>query len=266
LVARRLSGTLAAVVEELELDQPTVVTMSELRDIAMRAGLRTAPNVIAARLREQGWLLPTDRRGVWEFAPGAHAGPVGHQDPLMPLRAALAGGSNVAAALALGSAAWALGSADRVPARLDVAVPVGCRVSSSLNRATAVTTFTSHIGYTTAKGVPCHRPETVLVHLAATPSVPRSWASALEWLPAMAAEADPARFAAEVEQRPRAVAVRAGYLLSGLRPDLADPLRPLAGDLFRFGSRSGEPLRHDRSWRVVDYLLPSHPATWVIDE
>ena len=261
-MARTLSPTLAVVVEELELDQPTVVTAELLRAIAQRHQLGTEPKVIAARLRRAGWLLPTGRRGVWEFAPGAHAGPIGHGDPTLPLRAALAAEPGLAAALALGTAAWARGYADRVPSTLDVAVPVGTRVRAALARAMAVSTFTTSVGYTTVKGVPCHRPESVLVHLASSPTAPRSWASALEWLPDLAAEMTTEVFAAELSDRPRSVSVRAGYLLSGLRPDLATPLKDLAGEVVRFGSRT-EPLRrHVGSWRVLDYLLPSDPTTW----
>jgi len=252
---------MAAVVEDLELDQPTVVTADLLRDIATRHELGTSPKVIAARLRQAGWLLPTGRRGVWEFAPGSHAGPIGHGDPTLPLRVALAA-PTLPAALALGSAAWAHGCADRVPSTLDVAVPVGTRVRAPLARAVSVSTFSTSVGYVTAKGVPCHRPESVLVHLSASPTAPRSWTSVLEWLPDLAAEADAGLFAAELGGRARAVAVRAGYLLSGLRPDLAAPLERLAGEVVRIGPRS-EPLRrHVASWRVLDYLLPSDPATW----
>jgi hypothetical protein len=261
-VPRTLSATLAAVVEDLELDQPTVVTTALLREIADRRGLRSEPFLIAARLRKAGWLLPTGRRGVWEFAPGAHAGPIGHGDPTLPLRVALAASPDLPAALALATAAWALGFADRRPATLDVAVPVGTRVPPSLQRSAAVVSFTTNVGYTGAKGVPCHRPESVLVHLAASPTAPRSWPATLEWLPDLAAAAAADTFAAELHARPRAVAVRAGYLLSGLRPDLADPLVSMVGDPVRFGPRGERPVRHVASWRVLDSLLPSDPTTW----
>lgn len=259
---RTLSPTLAAIVEELELDQPTILTAADLRGIAEQRGLRTAPNVIAARLRDAGWLLPTPQRGVWEFAPGAHAGPIGHGEPTLPLRAALAADPTLSAALALATAAWALGFADRRPATLDVAMPVGAPVPSSLRRSTAVTSFTTYVGYTTAKNVPCHRPESVIAHLAASPAAPRSWTSTLEWLPDLTAEVAGEVLAAELQGRPRAVAVRAGYLLSGLRPDLTAPLAALVGDPVRFGPRRDAPARYVASWRVMDSLLPSDPTTW----
>ena len=85
-MARSLSPTLASVVEDLELDQTVVVTAELLREIVARHQLGTSPKVVAARLRQAGWLLPTGRRGVREFAPGAHAGPIGHGDPLCRCR------------------------------------------------------------------------------------------------------------------------------------------------------------------------------------
>jgi AbiEi antitoxin C-terminal domain len=261
-MARTLSPSLAAVVEELEVEQPTVVTADALRAIVTRHRLGTSPKVIAARLRQAGWLLPTERRGVWEFAPGAHAGPIGHGDPTLPLQVALAAHPHLSAALALGTAAWALGCADRVPSTLDVAVPVGTRLRDALTRRMAITTFTTSIGPVRAKGVPCHRPESVLVHLAADPTAPRSWTSVLEWLPDLAAEATCEVFAAELSDRPRSISIRAGYLLSGLRPDLAAPLKTLVGEAVRFGPRSQPLRRHVGSWRILDYLLPSDPTTW----
>jgi hypothetical protein len=255
-----LSPTSAAVVEQLELDQPAVVTLDMLRSIAAGLGLGTDPKVIAARLRARGWLLPTGQRGVYEFAPGAHAGPYGQADPVLPLTVALAADPRLDAALALGTAAWALGAAQRVPSRIDVAVPEGARTPSALARTASVTTFTTHVGYVTAKGVACHRPESVLVHLGVDPSAPRSWSSVLEWLPELAADADPAVLARELAGRTRAARVRMGYLVSGLRPDLAEPLRGEVGDPVRFGPRPGAVRRYSSRWRVLDSVLPVDPT------
>ena len=262
MAGRPLSPTLAAVVEELELDQPVVVTADDLSGIVARHGLGTPVKVIAARLRGAGWLLPTPQRGVWEFAPGAHAGAIGHGDPTLPLRSALAAAPGLPAGLALGTAAWALGFADRVPGRLDVAVPAGVRVPAGLRKETSVTTYATKTGYIARKQVPCHRPEAVLAHLATTPSAPRSWGAVLEWLPDLAAELDHDVLTAELDGRPRAVRVRAGYLLSGLRPDLAAPLAKEASTVVRFGPRTGELRRHAATWQVMDYLLPTDPRTW----
>src|SRR5664279_5081040 len=96
--ARTLGPALAQVVEELELDQPVVVTLNDLAEILRRSHVRSRPVEVARRLRDRGWLLETAQRGVFEFAPGAHAGPYGHGDPFVDLRAYLANQSTAGAA------------------------------------------------------------------------------------------------------------------------------------------------------------------------
>jgi hypothetical protein len=81
-------------------------------------------------------------------------------------------------------------------------------------------------------------------------------------LPDLAAELDAEVLNDELVDRPRAVVARTGYLLSGLRPDLAAPLSTFATGLVRFGPRIGAPRRHVATWQIIDYLLPSDPATW----
>lgn len=258
---RSLPPSLALIVEDLELDQPEVVTFEMLAGLVARHGLGTPPKVVAARLRERGWLLATGSRGVWEFAPGAHAGAYGHGDPTLPLQAVLASRPGLPAALSLNTAAWALGYADRVPARLDVAVPHATRVPKPLALHTNVTTYDPRLDLVRAKGAPTHAAESVLVHLVTKPAEVRSWSAVLEWLPDLAADLSTERLAVELSTRPVAVRVRAGYLLSGLRPDLADPLRADTGAPVRFGPRSAKVRRHDPTWRVLDALLQVNPSS-----
>jgi hypothetical protein len=257
---RTLSRTLATVVEALELDQPTVVTMDMIAAIATRSGLRTAPRVIAGRLRGHGWLLATGHRGVWEFAPASHAGPFGHGDPGLALRVALTAAPDLEAALALTTAAWALGFADRIPTRIDIAMPDPATAPVSLVRHAHVTSYTSTLGYQQVKGLPTHRPETILAHLAARPTIVRSWDAVLEWLPELASTLDPDALAVELTGRSPADRVRAGYLLQGLRPDLTTALKGDVAGPVRFGSRKDTPLRHSSTWHVIDTLLPVDPA------
>src|SRR3984893_14900352 len=111
---RSLSRQLAPLVAELELRQPTLVTLDELAHLAEEQGLGTPAKVVAARLRATGWLLPTAQRGVYEFAPGSHAGPYGHGDPFIDLRAATLA-SHYPVAVALQSGVWLPGIAERAP-------------------------------------------------------------------------------------------------------------------------------------------------------
>lgn len=258
---RTLPPSLAPIVEDLELDQPRIVTSVKLAELVAQHGLRTPSKVVAARLREHGWLLPTGTKGVWEFAPGAHAGPYGHGDPALPLQAVLAVHPGLPAALALNTAAWALGYADRVPARLDVAVPRLNLAPRSLVTGTHVTAYDPRLDLVTAKGAPTHRAESIVVHLASTPAVVRSWPAVLEWLPDLAADLSFERLQVELRGRPTAVRVRTGYLLSGLRPDLAEPLHVEVGAPVRFGPRAAKVRRHDANWRVLDALLPINPKS-----
>lgn len=64
-------------------------------------------------------------------------------------------------------------------------------------------------------------PANVLAHMATSPGRVRSWASALEWLPDMAAEATADGLLADLGARPATARARLGYLLQGLRPDIA---------------------------------------------
>jgi hypothetical protein len=57
--------------------------------------------------------------------------------------------------------------------------------------------------------------------MAVSPAHVRSWVSAIEWLPDVAAEASAGDVLAELRDRPATVTARLGYLLQGLRPDIA---------------------------------------------
>jgi hypothetical protein len=102
--------------------------------------------------------------------------------------------------------------------------------------------------------------ESILVHMAAKPSDVRSWASAGEWFGDLAALAAWDGIGAELEDRAPTVRARAGYLLQGVRPDLAERIAarfPVTSRTW-FGPR-GPAFRHDPAWRVADSLLPFDP-------
>lgn len=259
---RTLPRTLAAVVEELELAQSELVTMDTLRALVARHRIATPANVVAARLRTHGWLLPTPVRGVWEFAPASHAGPVGRGSPTLPLAAARTGRPSLPAALTHSSAAWAHGYADRAPARLDVVLPHGEQPPVALSRATHVTHFDAHLAPVLLKGVPALGAASLVVHLAERPTAVRAWTTVVEWLPELAADLLSETLLVELAGRTAATRVRTGYLLSGLRPDLADLVRSDVGPVVRFGGRNTSLRRHASTWRVNDTALPSDPTTW----
>ncbi len=258
-MTRTLSPQLGAVVERLELEQPQIVTLSTLTDLVHSLGIRTQPRLVALRLRERGWLLEIGMQGVWEFAPGAHAGPFGHGDPLGRLKAATSRDHGLGLQLALSTAAWASGYADRVPHTPEVTLGEDAPVPAGLGRVARVLRFVPHLEPVEVKGLPAHRPETILAHMATRPRDVRSWTSSEEWLSDVAADAQVDPVLTEMAGRPAAARVRLGYLLQRLRPDIADAMRPAVGQKAWFGPR-GPLLRHSAPWQVADTVLPFDPA------
>jgi hypothetical protein len=256
-LTRSIPPSLAPVLAELELAGADLVTTAQLDGLLRAAGIRTETRIVAARLRELGWLLPTGQRGVWEFAPAAVAGPYSRGGHTRLFRSVLAR-TEVACGLTFQAAAWAHGLADRAPARVEVAAATpqdARRLPGELD----VSVFAPHLGYVTAKGVPALPPASILVHMATSPSRVRSWVSAIEWLPDVAAEATPGDALAELRGRPATVTARLGYLLQGLRPDIIEQITGPSTKTW-FGPRRTV-IRHDSRWQVADTLLPFDPRT-----
>lgn len=258
-MTRPIAPSLAGVLQRLELDQPELVTIDDLARLVEEAQLRTPTKVVAARLRAAGWLLPTARRGVWEFAPASAAGPYSRRDPVTPLRAFLSQRPSARCGLTFQAAAWAHGLADRAPARLEVAA-ADRELARQLPDVLAASVFVTHLDYVQQRGVPTLQIESVLAHMVSRPGAVRSWESAREWLPALAAELRSEPLTRELDGRPATLRARAGYLLQGMRPDLADQLftaYPPRGKTW-FGSH-GPLRRHDNRWQIADTMLPFDP-------
>ena len=109
-MTRTIPASLAPVLEQLELEQADLITMSHLDEVVRSAGVGTQTRTVAARLRERGWLLATGQRGVWEFVPAAVAGAYSRGGPTRLLRAALSR-TNIVCGLTFQAAAWASGPA-----------------------------------------------------------------------------------------------------------------------------------------------------------
>ena len=263
-MTRTIPRSLGSILGELELDAPQVVTLAELAALLTRTNVRTEPRIVADRLRKLGWLLPTQTAGVWEFAPAAHAGPIGHGDPYLELRAALANRPSLDATVCLMSALFAHGLTDRAPDRLEVAVKTRASIPEGLRRATRVVVFDSNLAPERSRGVPVQRPGTVLVHVAARPSDVGGWRAVADALPELVEMAAPGDVDAELAGRPRSVRVRLAYLAQGVAPHLADRLVPpsergRSAPKIWFGPR-GTLKRHDARFSVADTVLPFDPA------
>ena len=256
---RPLTPGLVPVVEVLERDfeQGDLLTLDELDDACRRAGVAPNSKVVASRLLARGWLLKTGPRGVYTFAPEpASAGPP-RRDPLVAFRAALMRRPELAAALTFRSAAWAYGLADHTSTRLEIATGTALH-GAALSAVGRPFVFVPRLDPVRLLEVPVLRAESVLVHRAAKPGDVRHWATALGWLPALAARAELPGVQAELQGRSRPVAVRLGYLLSGVRPDISRALAPSVGAKVPFGTK-GRVRRTDPEWRVADALLPISP-------
>ena len=257
-LTRTISPSMANVLQALELERPTLVTATNLAMILEEENVRTPARVVASRLKKAGWLIPTEQRGVWEFAPAELAGAYSSGDPLIGLRSYLAKHPHAPCALTFQAAAWAHGFSDRVPARPEVAA--SATVSRALPTSLHVSVFLPILEYEGVKNVPVLAKESILAHMCEKPSSLRSWESAREWLAEMASELVPEKVIAELAPRPQSVKSRTGYLLKRLRPDIASEIyftyKPMSKTWF--GPRR-KLLRHDNKWLIADTLLPFDP-------
>jgi hypothetical protein len=263
---RTLGPALAQVVEELELDQPVVVTLDDLADILRRRRIRTRPVEVARRLRDRGWLLETTQRGVFEFAPGAHAGPHGHGDPFVDLRAYLANepqrAATTRAVVCLQSAVWLRGFSDRAPNTHELAVSPSVRVPKALSSAFRVVRFDAGLEPEMLEGIPVQRPASLLLHLVSRPSDVRSWTVFVDALPDLVAGTSAEELAAETRSRSSSTRARLGYLLEGqdtAHLHLSDlgVVRP-TGTIW-FGPRDRK-VHYDARWNIADTVLKTTAA------
>jgi len=264
-MVRSIPPALAPLVEQLELERPSIVSVRQIAELIARTAMRTPTRVAIQRLAERGWLLPTSVRGVWEFAPGERAGAFSDGDPLLPLRAVLAAGPDTSGehrpSVALGSALWLHDLADRAPDTPEVAIPDSAPVSIPLRRLCRVVHFSAHVPPVRKRGgLPVHTPATILVHMAHRPRDVRSWGSVLENLARLVAAADEPQIHAELAGRPHATRVRLAYLISGVAPALAGRLSATRRGKVYFGPR-GSLRHHDARLNVADTVLPVAPGT-----
>ena len=254
MTARDVTKALAPLLQQLELEQPRVVTKAALESLATSAGVDWPVEVVVRRLREAGWLLDLKTRGVWEFAPAARAGAFGSGDPLVELRATLARKAGSPLAVAAESAAYLLGLASRRPDRDVVGAPAGVRTPRAL-RDLRVVHWVPRTELVAKDGLPVWSVTTLLAFMAAKPGGYRDWPNVGEWI-VQAAMVTPAEaIAEELSGHPRAAWARAAYLLDrGAESDIAVQLMELAPSgtgPFYLGRRalSG---RYDGRFDVVD--------------
>ncbi len=257
-MTRTISKSMAGILEELELNNDTFVDMQRLSDLAQKYNVKTEPALIASRLRKAGWLLPTSQRGVWEFSPASMAGAFSKKDPLMPVKAYMMANPEAICYLCMQTAAWALGLADRIPSKRDLAF---VNKPASVPKEIAAYHYAPVLEPIMAKGVPCLTPESIIVHVSLKPGQIRSWESAMEWIPDVVYEINIGSLLKELSGRNDSVKRRTGYLLQGMYPEAAEAIAGTVAmtSKIRFGPRT-KALRNDEKWKISDTILPFDPG------
>lgn len=251
---RDVTTKLAPLLQQLELEQPRVVTKAELQSLAAAAGVTWPAEVVVRRLRERGWLLDLETRGVWEFAPAARAGAFGSGDPLIELRATLERDPDAQVAVAAESAAYLLGQASRRPEFEVIGAPEGVRLPKAL-RALRVVRWTPANDLLAKDALPVWSAATLIAFMAARPSGYRDWPNVGEWIAQAARGVTSESIGKELQGRSRAAWARAAYLVGrgGCHDTGAQllALAPPGAGPYHLGDRrvSG---RYDKRYDVVD--------------
>jgi len=258
-MTRVISKSLAGILQELELERPLLVTKSLLSDLKNKYNVASSVEVVAARLKEKGWLLSTGIQGVWEFVPAEIAGVYSTNDPLLSFRAFYLKYPTIKCALTFHSAAWIYGDSDRAPSNVYVAAE-DYRYARLLNGHACVTIFRPNLPYNFITNISALARESVIIQMAAKPLSIPSWASVPEWLPGFCAYLSFEGLHAELANKSPFVSQRLGYLVQGTRPDIADEIykntKPKSNAWFGDRKKS---LRYDKRFMVADTLLPFDP-------
>ncbi|WP_082134143.1 type IV toxin-antitoxin system AbiEi family antitoxin [Mycolicibacter heraklionensis] len=221
--ARRISRSVAPVVEQLELDGDLLVPLDRLAAIMRQVGLeadQTAARHLAYELQREGWLGPLRTRHVWEFLPGARGGAYGSGDRFIELRAQLAVNPSWPGVLAMDSAASILGLAQRIPEQEVVALPVDTSFPKALTGDWRyVRIELSKPGLTTINGLPSWNIEGLLVGIAARPSAYKDVAGLGQWLTESVVDVDKDTVISLLKPMHRTTAQRAAYLLGAAGND-----------------------------------------------
>lgn len=252
--SRDISPALAPLVQHLELEQPRVVSTSDLAAYAAEAGLDWPVPLIVRRLRDRGWLLDLTTRGVWEFAPGARAGAFGAGDPLIELRATLRRDPSAPYAVAAESSAYLLGLSSRRPQQDVICTVEGVRPPQAL-ASFRVVRWAAASPFAVKDGLPTWSVETLIAFMTSKPGGYRDWPNVGEWIVQAAADVSVGVLMGELQGQARSAWARAAYLLEeGKRPDLAADLleaAPPGSGPYYLGAREA-PGRYNSTYGVVD--------------
>jgi hypothetical protein len=209
---RTIRRSLAAIVEQLELENPVVVTVSDLA--AHMNTDESAARSVAYELQRAGWLGRLRTRNSWEFLPGARAGAISSGDRFVEFRARRAVDSSWPGVLAMESAASMAGLAQRQPDREVIALPEGHVLPKSLARDyRSVSLDLGPLACMTTNGLPHWTMDGLIVGIAARPANYRDVAGLGQWLPIAGQQIHPAIVLELLERMNAATRQRVAYLL-----------------------------------------------------
>jgi len=258
-MARTISRKMSGIINELELEGITYVNSEMLDSLVKKNNVKTQTAIVAKRLREKGWFLPTQQRGIWEYVPAAVAGVISNNDTLSPIKTFNLANPDCNCCLTLQSAAWALGLADRASSTVEAVVEKQPNVK--IPEGLRVFIYKTNLPLKNTKGVKCLSPEAIIVHIASNPKIVKSWEGALEWIPDVVYEMSIDNLMRELDGRKDAVKARTGYFLQGMYPEAAEAIYKsfTVKSKIRFGRRDQPSIRNNEKWKIIDTVLPMNP-------
>ncbi len=257
MTVRTIPPAVAAVLEQLELDQPLVVSSEDLKHAIAITESKTTIRYLVEELTNGGWLLPLRTRGFWEFAPAARAGAIDAGDPHIELRATLQKRPNLPVKLAAESAAWILGFSTRSPNQHVISAPPGLRLPPALNEYRVVR-FIPALDAKTQDGLPLWHVSTLLAAMSHRPASYHDWPNVGDWLTQATKQVSDDDLRAELAGKPRSTWMRLAYLLDrGGKPELASALKTDAppGQGPYYLGRRGQRGRYSSKFDVIDSAL-----------
>ena len=259
MTIRRTSSSVAALLQELELRQPSVVTAALVEALIADAGSDLAVDAAIERLVRGGWLSPLRTRNAWEFVPAARAGRFASGDPWIELRAVLERAPKAPVAVAFDSALWTLGFSQHQPSVPVFAHRSGWRPPRSLDHVRSVR-FDWKITAAKRDRLPVWQPATILVAAACRPECQGNWGNADEWLSDLVNAAGSDDVLSEAMGLGAARIARLGYLAEWAGNDrLANDVERLLGvarPVVYFGPRQPRG-RWANRWGLYDSMLPA---------
>ena len=248
---------MAAVLEQLELDQPLVVSSADLKRSIAITESRTTIQYLVEYLTNGGWLLPLRTRGYWEFAPAARAGAIDAGDPYIELRATLLKRPDLPVQLAAETAAWLLGFSTRSPNRQVISAPPGLRLPPALSEYRVIR-FIPTLDAQDRNGLPIWQVPTLITAMSHRPASYHDWPNVGDWITEAAKEVSEDDLRAELAGKPRSTWMRLTYLLDrGGESDLASALKSDAppGNGPYYLGRRGHRGRYNSQFDIIDSAL-----------